>query len=59
MVRSFADASEGTAEGSEALGVTDLDTTNIQRISERMRELEPIGPQYAEFWVRYWAKHGL
>ncbi|GAW08556.1 Linear gramicidin synthase subunit D [Lentinula edodes] len=43
----------------EAVGLTAMDTSNIQRISARMRDLEPIGMQDAELWVKYWVQCGM
>ncbi|KAE9408886.1 hypothetical protein BT96DRAFT_985220 [Gymnopus androsaceus JB14] len=58
FVHAMEKASENTTVSSEALGGTVLTTTNIQRISKRMRELDPIGRE-AELWVTYWVRHGL
>lgn len=45
--------------GVEAVGLTPLVTTNIQRISEKMRILTPIGAGDVDLWVRYWVGAGL
>lgn len=59
-MRTLAKAGQEMSEESEvALGGTVFDTTNIQRISGRMRELGPIGHREAETWVKYWVRQGL
>ncbi|KAE9392236.1 putative aminoadipate reductase [Gymnopus androsaceus JB14] len=59
FVRAMARASDETVEDSEALGGTVLKIVNIQRISRRMQELDPIGHCEAKLWVDYWVRHGL
>ncbi|KAE9394513.1 NAD(P)-binding protein [Gymnopus androsaceus JB14] len=52
FVRALAKASEETVEDSEALGGTVFKTTNIQRISRRIRELDPIGQHRQRGFLR-------
>ncbi|KAJ3842699.1 putative aminoadipate reductase [Lentinula raphanica] len=59
MVEADAQAMKAGDPNFEATGLTPLDTSNIQRISERMRKLEPIGIEDTELWVKYWIQHGL
>ncbi|KAF9073069.1 hypothetical protein BDP27DRAFT_1289576 [Rhodocollybia butyracea] len=41
------------------VGGLSLATDHIQRISQQMRELEPIGSHEANLWVEYWVQHGI
>ncbi|KAJ3740213.1 putative aminoadipate reductase [Lentinula detonsa] len=61
FMRAMAKSSEleRTWEDSEALGVSTFSTENIQRLSERMATLEPIGRSEAKLWVNYWIQCGL
>ncbi|KAJ3983514.1 putative aminoadipate reductase [Lentinula detonsa] len=61
FMRAMAKSSEleRTWEDSEALGVSTFSTENIQRLSERMATLEPIGRSEAKLWVNYWMQCGL
>ncbi|KAJ3780134.1 hypothetical protein GGU10DRAFT_391349 [Lentinula aff. detonsa] len=59
LVESDKHAIEAVNPNVEAIGMTALDTSNIQRISQRIRDLEPIGMKDAALWVKYWLQHGL
>ncbi|KAJ3776028.1 putative aminoadipate reductase [Lentinula raphanica] len=60
FMRAIAESSKKRADrNSEALGTAIFSTDNIQRLSKRMRNLEPIGHHEAELWVRYWVQCGL
>ncbi|KAJ3994744.1 putative aminoadipate reductase [Lentinula boryana] len=59
LVESDKHAIEAGDPNVEAIGMTALDTSNIQRISRRIRDLEPIGMKDAALWVKYWVQHGL
>ncbi len=43
----------------ESAGLTPLSTKNVKRLSERMRNLEPLDAPVIEKWVRYWLNAGL
>ncbi|KIK64035.1 hypothetical protein GYMLUDRAFT_195812 [Collybiopsis luxurians FD-317 M1] len=63
FVRSMAEAdthASKNGDGSyEALGLSSMSISNIQRISPRMKDLEQINYEDAERWVKYWVRCGV
>ncbi|KIK55529.1 hypothetical protein GYMLUDRAFT_837603 [Collybiopsis luxurians FD-317 M1] len=59
FLRAMGQRSEGENRNVEALGGTVLETENVQRFSERMKNLDHLGRPDAELWVKYWVRHGL
>ncbi|KAF9060301.1 acetyl-CoA synthetase-like protein [Rhodocollybia butyracea] len=57
FLRGATPASEGNAEA-EALG-TALGTSNIQRLSKKIKDLGPLGDVDADLWVKYWVNSGM
>ncbi|KAF9072483.1 putative aminoadipate reductase [Rhodocollybia butyracea] len=43
----------------ESAGLTPLSTTNVQRLSQRTRDLEPLDGAAVRTWVRYWIEAGF
>jgi len=46
-------------EKAESAGLTPLTTKNAERLSERMRNLEPLDEPVIEKWVKYWIAAGF
>ncbi|KAF9062745.1 hypothetical protein BDP27DRAFT_1427576 [Rhodocollybia butyracea] len=43
----------------ESAGLTLLSTTNVQRLSQRTRNLDPLGSVIVRKWVKYWVEGGF
>lgn len=43
----------------EAVGQFDIDTRKVQRASETMRDVKPLGAEDAARWVGYWHSKGI
>jgi hypothetical protein len=43
----------------ESAGLTPLRTKNAERLSERMRNLQPLDESVIEKWVKYWISAGF
>ncbi|KAE9398018.1 acetyl-CoA synthetase-like protein [Gymnopus androsaceus JB14] len=43
----------------ESAGLTPLQTTNVERLSESMRALQPLDDTIVQKWVRYWIDAGF
>ncbi|KIK57240.1 hypothetical protein GYMLUDRAFT_229544 [Collybiopsis luxurians FD-317 M1] len=46
-------------ERSESVGLTPLSTKNVERLSERVRNLGPLDEPVIEQWVKYWIAAGF
>ncbi|KAF9067129.1 putative aminoadipate reductase [Rhodocollybia butyracea] len=46
-------------KGTESAGLTPLTTKNSQRLSARMRTLQPLDESLIEKWVKYWMAAGF
>ena len=55
-LRTRNDESTGTME---SVGLTQLVTRNVQRLSEKMRGLDPLNPELIRKWVKYWIAAGF
>ncbi|KAJ3824337.1 acetyl-CoA synthetase-like protein [Lentinula raphanica] len=55
-LRTRNDESTGTME---SVGLTQLVTRNVQRLSEKMRALDPLNSELIRKWVKYWIAAGF
>jgi len=46
-------------ENAESAGLTPLITKNAERLSETMRNLQPLDKPVIEKWVKYWIANGF